>query len=168
MERKTYIFIGIFLVIVLIIGAFVIFYNNPKQRNTQFSSTLDSIKEFAGIAGSTNILTPQDVVPDGFYTYDITIDNGVKIFYKNYSVTFQPLFVMDSGQVYTWSEIPASIEKNLWKTRVSPTKIKYGVDFNNVSANVKDNLKYVVMHRTDVQNLNASDFVIDGNKVIIV
>jgi hypothetical protein len=88
--------------------------------------------------------------------YNVTLDNGLKISYKGYEITYRMGFEMTNGQRYAWNQIPSSIGKNLWVTEVSPSKYKYGVDFWNVSDNIRSNLKYVILHRVNATKTNVT------------
>ncbi len=99
---------------------------------------------------------------------DVYTDNGNLVMsYNNgqYSVSFQPIFVMN-GQTYNWSEIPSFIEKNLWRNSYEGY-YKYGVDFNNVSTYIKENLDFVVLHRSGSTGLTWDDVKKEGNSLII-
>jgi hypothetical protein len=92
---------------------------------------------------------------------------GIKISHKDYSVTFVPYFIMQSGTVYTWQDIPNSIQKNLWKEQIQLNKYKYGADFSNISTNIKNNLNYVVLHRVNSTGLTWDDVQLQENTIII-
>jgi len=89
--------------------------------------------------------------------FNVSLDNGLKIYYRGYAITYLPIFVMDDGTQYTWSQIPSTIQKDLWKEQIAGNKYKWGIDFLNVSTNIKENvgggLKYVVLHRTNATKI---------------
>lgn len=81
--------------------------------------------------------------------FSVSIDNGLKIYYKGYSVTYKPLFVLNNGQILNWNEIPDNIQKKLWKNCYKRNKCKYGVDFSNITTQQRNSIKYVVLHRVN-------------------
>ena len=100
--------------------------------------------------------------------YKITIDNGLKISYKDsYSVTFIPYFVLTNGNVLNWSQIPSNIQKDLWKTQIEGNKYKYGVNFNNLTTTQKNLIRYVVLFRSNSTGLTWDDVRLEGNTIII-
>ena len=104
--------------------------------------------------------------PEGI-TFKTEIDNGVKISYKDYSVTLVPYFVMKSGAIYEWDDIPSSIGKSLWIKKIDENRYKYGVDFSNISTAIKNNLNYVVLHKVNSSGLSLDDIELKGNTIII-
>ncbi len=86
--------------------------------------------------------------------------------YGIYELSLQPYFIMDNGERYSCADIPESITVNPWKID-SDGKIKYGVDFYNVSNAIKNNWKFMVLHRSGVENLHSSDFQISDGDIII-
>lgn len=119
------------------------------------------------VSAVQNLQTPYDVHPLNLYTYKVSIDNGLKISYDDWEIKFQPYFVMQNDQVYSWSDIPGSIDKNIWQTKTEWNNYKYGIDFNNVPQNIKDNLKYIVLQRVSTENLTWSDVIKEGNSLRI-
>ncbi len=160
--EKKKIFIGVILITILI-GIFFILNNNEELEKRN----INTISNKGIITQSQLDLSPYDVQPDQLSSYQITIENGLKISYDDWYVTFQPYFVMNSGQVFAWNDIPSSINKELKKEKVDWNKYHYYAEFSNISQNVRDNLRYIVLHRSDFQNLTLSDINITGNSIII-
>ena len=101
-------------------------------------------------------------------SYKVEIDNGLKISYgSDYSITFVPYFVLNNGNVLTWNEIPANIEKDLWKVKMEENYYKYGVNFGNITTAQKNSIKYVVLHRSTSMGLTWDDVRLSGNSIII-
>jgi len=100
-------------------------------------------------------------------SYNVSIDNGLKVRNDDWFVKFQVYFVMSDGSVYSWDNIPPSINKTFWKEKINKNTYKYGVDFRNVPTIIKDNLKYVVLHRSDSQNLSLDDIRIENHTIYI-
>ena len=99
--------------------------------------------------------------------YSMSVEDGqLKLRGTNWSVGFSPHFIMDSGARYTYSQIPAGIEKDLWKQK-GDNYYKYGADFNNVPQNIVDNLKYIVLHRESVENVSSDDVYLEGKSAFI-
>jgi hypothetical protein len=120
------------------------------------------------LSAASHQITINPYIPNPeFSYYKVTIDNGLKIYGFNWSATFQPYFLMNSGIAYAWSDIPSSIQKDLWKTQLDETHYKYGADFNNVPASIKNNLKYVILHRTDAENLTWDDVRLEGSCIFV-
>ena len=62
--------------------------------------------------------------------FNVSLDNGLKIYYRGYAITYRPLFVLNDGTVKSWSDITndyPNIQKDLWKTQVKANKYKHGV-----------------------------------------
>lgn len=99
---------------------------------------------------------------------DIFVSNGNLVLSKgeDYSVSFMPIFEMQNGQRYYWSDIPIGIEKDLWKQEYE-WGYKYGVDFNYVPDNIKENIQYVILHMTDSTGLTWDDVVLENNSIIV-
>ena len=101
--------------------------------------------------------------------YKFSVDNGLKIEGEDWSARYSAHFIV-SGVDYGWNDIPPSVQKDFWKKDIStPTqiKIKYGVDFSNVSINIKNNLQHVVLHLEETENITLADIEKEGNTIII-
>ena len=142
--------------------------NNPKETIKWSFSTQDKELDPYWYGSGSGITIPITYSNPENLNYKVEIDNGLKISYKDtYSVTFIPYFVMKNGAVYQWGDIPASIEKDLWKVQIDDTHYKYGVNFNNISTTIKNNLQYVVLHRSNSTGLTWDDIRLEGNTIII-
>jgi len=144
--KQKIIFFVIAGIIIIMAGALLL--SNSKPTTSASETPTNFITSFLE---SLNI-NPYKNNPELDY-FDVTLDNGLKTCYRGYCITYQPKFVMENGQVYSWSDIPSSIEKDLWKTQIARNKYKYGVDFYNVSDNIKNNLKYVALVRTNATKM---------------
>ena len=143
--KKWKIFLLIGIVLVLIVGSLFLSSSSVIElinRQNSYNDNGIGFKLYSTIDNSY-IKTPK------LNSFNVTLDGGLKISYRNYAITYQPLFVMEGGQIFTWSQIPTTIGKKLWKIKVSPSEYKYGADFWNVSDNIKNNLKFVVLNRTN-------------------
>lgn len=112
-------------------------------------------------------ITEKSTTTSELKLFNVSVENGLKVSFKDYSVTFKPYFVMKDGSTYEWQDIPSNIQKKLWKEQNGKQSYKYGADFSNISKNIKDNLKYVVLHRTDSTGLTANDLRIKDNSIVI-
>jgi len=117
--------------------------------------------------GAVNIQNESgDYVPFEEYV-DVSVSNGNVIISKGeYSVSFMPIFQMKNGIQYYWDDIPLSIGKNLWREKYRG-HYKYGVNFYNVPDTIKNNLQYVILHRTGSVGLTWDDVELEGNSIII-
>ena len=140
----VFFFISFFLVVV----GLLIYYNQKHiSSNIVSANKLDIDRK--------NIL--QYIQNPELQYFNVTLDNGLKISYRGYAVTYQPVFVMQNDATYKWGDIPSTIGKDLWKTQISGNEYKWGVDFSNVSTNIKNNLKWVVLERTNAtKTINGS------------
>lgn len=133
----------------------------------QLLQTISSLPTSSFSTNSPATINPFQPNPE-LITFNVEkTSEGIKIFYKDYSVTFIPYFVMKSGAVYTWKDIPSTIQKDLWRTKIDETHYKYGVNFNNVSNQIKNNLNYVVLQRVNSTGLTWDDVRLEGNTIII-
>jgi hypothetical protein len=107
------------------------------------------------------------IQPQESFILNVTIENGLKISYNDYSVTFIPKFVLNNGNVLNWNDIPSNIEKDLWKIKTDNTHYKYGVNFNKLTNTQKNSIKYVVLERVNSTGLTWDDVRLEGNTIII-
>lgn len=98
---------------------------------------------------------------------DVSVSNGNLVMsYNSYSVSFMPIFIMKNGEFKYWDDIPETIGKNLWKKKQRGS-YKYGVDFSNISDTIKNNIDYIVLHKTGSTGLTWDDLVISDGDLII-
>jgi hypothetical protein len=161
--------------LVFLCTACIIYNSIGSEKETSFFKSLNTLTH------STENYFKLPVFADNpnLKEFNVSLDNGLKISYKGHSVTYIPYFVMNDGTIYQWNQIPTSIKKNLWKEEISRTEYKYGVDFSNVSNNIRNNLRYVILHRSNATKtvngievpMIAQDIegkiVLNGNTVVI-
>jgi hypothetical protein len=146
MNKKILLIVGIFC-----LGILILIYFNP------FNWWEDDVKYYGFNSVSANQIninqsksTMNQFLPNPeLEHFDVSIDNGLKVSYRGYAVTYQPVFVMQNNNTFKWSDIPNTIGKDLWRIKLAGNKYKWGVDFSNVSTNIKNNLKWVVLNRTN-------------------
>jgi hypothetical protein len=116
--------------------------------------------------GPTNI-NPHRPNPD-LILYSVNVIGGdIVISGANWSASFQPQFYLTTDVLLDWSQIPANVQKRLWKRQISPTKWKYGVDFSNITDSQKSLLQNVVLHRVASENLTFADIHLQGGCINI-
>ncbi len=145
-------------------GVLAFYFNG--QNNFFFKKKIEVKTIMNKLAYATQRINPTYYNPN-LKNSNVDVSNGLKISYKDYSVRYVPYFVMKDGTIYNWKDIPSSVQKNMWKKKIRNNKYKYGIDFLNVPQNIRENIKYVVLHRKEVTGLTADDIRIEGNKVII-
>jgi hypothetical protein len=184
MDKKILVFlvIGFFC-----LGILMLIYFNPfnwvEDDFKYYKSSLTSSNEI-NIDQSKSTIFQYFDNPELEY-FNVSLDNGLKISYRGYAITYQPVFVMQNDNTFKWGEIPTTIGKDLWKTQIAGNKYKWGVDFSNVSTNIRNNLKWVILNRTNATKevwnniTNTTDIVpmtlhdieeritINGNTIIL-
>jgi len=128
---------------------------------------IDGICTRTYYSGNVNIYNGSEYIPFADFV-DVSVSNGNLVMSRGdkYSVSLQPIFEMENGNRYNWADIPSEIGKDLWKKEYQG-KYKYGVDFTNIPDNIKDNLKYIILHRTDSSGLTWDDVRIENNALIV-
>ncbi len=167
MKWKYIIFIAIG---IIIIGGIMTFNYTPIKE--QIINFIEQAKEkgtllYQEVWVGKVIINPFSY-NNNLNNYKVEINNGLNVSYNDeYFITFIPYFVMNDGTIYKWNDIPVSIKKELWKVQITDNQYKYGVNFNNISSTIKNNLKYVVLHRDDSYGLTCEGIQIEGNEIII-
>lgn len=84
--------------------------------------------------------------------FNVTLDNGLKITYRNYAVTYRPQFILENGNVLSWQDITndfPTIEKYVWINQVSGNKKEWGVNFNNLTLGQTNAIDSIRLHLTN-------------------
>ena len=101
--------------------------------------------------------------------FKVTLDNGLRISDYNWGVTIRPSFILNNGNVLTWSQLPPNINKTLWKTSNKPSYVKYGADFCNITEAQKNLMAdgFLNLSIVSSENLTWNNIRRVGSKIII-
>jgi len=143
-KKKVILFILVSFIIIGIIG--IVGYKLLKQPQSQ--SSLSNLNSNTLNVFEEATINPYKSNPELDY-FSVTLDNGLKISYKGYAITYRPQFILKSGNVLSWQDITnnfPTIQKEVWVNQISGNKKEWGVNFNNLTLNQINAIDSIRLH----------------------